>query len=1047
MKKFLLLPALAFCSLAAQAADPALSFEGDGTAASPYLIKTADDVIALATACNGATSTTSGHYAGKYFSLTADIDMAGKSGFYGIATAPADKATSTGTYHFDGIFDGCGYRIKNMKINGVVRKDDGSVNTSTSANGSRRYCGFFGAIGTGGKVSNLVIDASCRIEAYSYAGGVVGNLGTDAFVENCANYAEVVTYDGYTGGIVGCQVTSSTKTGGISNCFNAGSIRSCGSTVGGIVGRASYGELKNCANVGSVLAYNFDPVKAAFSQTKVGGIVGDNQYSRMADCFNAGDVYAMKEQAGGIAGSISRNSTKGGISNCLNVGYVYGSLGYNCGYIAGVNYSSSTVVTDLSNCYYDAQMLNTLFGAADMTFGGNATIQRLNTSRLTNGQTLAGLEGWVYKTGSYPVPSGLNYPELFTAAATYVSIPAGQNADLLTSSATASTGTTVSLERPTELFTVSGSTVTAHPSAGNGVGVLTLTNGAFTRHLLLSTYTIPFSGQGTEASPYLINNKEDLIGLANLSNGMRLQWADKHFRLTSDIDLAGETRFMGIGCSPDTVNNFAPGFRLIFRGNFNGDNHKISNWTADWVRFDADSNYIDWRKGGYYSGGFFGTLGNGAVVRNLVIDRSCKYLGYMYVGGIAIQTRGDARIENCHVGAEIIAYNRYTGGIISQDNPSTPAGVEGGSVQIANCTFTGKILANYDYTAGIIGYSSSDKTSITSCVNAGSIECRRFDTKVLGTTSTSQLNRIAGIAGAIRGRIEGCASYGPITVYPGWSSSATAARKLLGCGGIAGQLSNYTTNASLRHNFTSSQVYLPEAFSGQVQAAAIVGDFWAAAKDPVFGTSSANYADTTLCATKGLVCTFTNAPDSVERIKVFHGLATSDFTSGNAIDSLAQHFTFINGYYPMPKALAENADVRTAAATFFKIGPAQGGYIGHLLPDAVCPFNNVMPLTGILAVGELFRIENNGLRVRGCNAGGNDILTLTNGWYSTLYPIHKEEGAGIGSLTDDATDPVIATEYFTTDGLRVLRPAAGQTVIAISRTLSGRTAVAKQVVR
>lgn len=131
MKKFLLLPALAFCSLAAQAADPALSFEGDGTAASPYLIKTADDVIALATACNGATSTTSGHYAGKYFSLTADIDMTGKSGFYGIATAPADKSTSTSTYHFDGIFDGCGYRIKNMKINGVVRKDDGSVNTST----------------------------------------------------------------------------------------------------------------------------------------------------------------------------------------------------------------------------------------------------------------------------------------------------------------------------------------------------------------------------------------------------------------------------------------------------------------------------------------------------------------------------------------------------------------------------------------------------------------------------------------------------------------------------------------------------------------------------------------------------------------------------------------------------------------------------------------------------------------------------------------------------------------------------------------------------
>lgn len=1057
MKHIFLCVALAVWAAAAYGAEPALTLEGAGTQNSPYLIQNAADVQALASACNSATtSSNNGHYKGKYFAITADIDMTGVKDFLGIGTAPAGVKTSYSTFHFDGFLDGRGHRIKNMVINGVVRKDDGTVNTSTTAaDGARRYVGFIGALSNGGTVSNLIIDASCRIECYSNVGAVAGYIGTDCYVTGCANFAEVVAYDGAVGGIVGQQSTTSTKKGGVTMCFNAGTVRANGSEIGGIVGKTSYGVITNCVNVGQVIANQFDACKGAFLQTKAGGMTGYASYTKITDCFNAGDVYAMKESAGGIAGVVAESSTGvGGMASCLNVGYVYGALGYNCGYIAALNNSSSSVLHTVSNVYYDAQMSNTLFGADCQSFTAQTNIKGLPTAQLTSGQTLAGLEGWVYKAGSYPVPAGFDYAELTAAAATYLNIPAGQDADLLTGSATASTGTAVSLERPTTLFTVSGNTVTAHPSKGNGVGVFKLVNGGFTRHLLLSTYSIPFSGSGTEASPYLISNKADLLSLASLSNNMRLKWTGKHFRLTADIDLSNETGFPGIGCSPDTVNNFGPSYRLQFRGNFNGDNHKIMNWTLNGVTFDSDSNYIDWRKGGYYSNGFFGTLGQGAVVRNLIIDPSCTYNVYFYSGGIATMTRGDAVIDNCHVGATVNMYNRYFGGIVAYDNPSMQAGLTGGSVKISNCSFSGKILADYDYVGGIIGFSTHEQSSVTNCVFTGSIEARPFCLKTLGSSSTSTLNRIGGIAGAMRGVIENCASYGPITVHQGRATASVPKYKASGVGGIAGQFSNYSATAAMRNCFSSSQVQIV-GYTGEnddaTQVGALLGDFFSYKdtknKTQYYGQSAANFCDTTLCATRAIVGTYSNVPDSVTVSDRFHGMATSAYVKGVALDSLSSVFAFNNGYYPMLKGWADNADVKAAASTFFNIGVEQGGSIRNLRPGAICRFNTVMPLTGSLENGSVFYIKDNALKMRNVNETANDVLTLTNGRFFTFYPIHKDLGTGVCDLNNDATDPIVSTVYYSTEGLRIANPQRGTTVIAISRTQSGRTIANKLVIK
>ncbi len=104
------------------AADPALPFEGSGTAASPYLLKTAADIKTLADACAGESGATSGmnagHYQGVHFAITADIDMSGIKDFYGIGSAPAGSASGI-SWYFAGIIDGRGHTVSNMHIDGL----------------------------------------------------------------------------------------------------------------------------------------------------------------------------------------------------------------------------------------------------------------------------------------------------------------------------------------------------------------------------------------------------------------------------------------------------------------------------------------------------------------------------------------------------------------------------------------------------------------------------------------------------------------------------------------------------------------------------------------------------------------------------------------------------------------------------------------------------------------------------------------------------------------------------------------------------------------
>lgn len=204
-------PVLVTANAAATIA-PKQALRGEGTETSPWLIETAEDLIAM-----NAWMKYDAAYAKGYYKMTADIDLDGKT-FSGI----------TASVGFSGTFDGDGHVVKNLFSEKILRNNNG----------------FFGKV-IGGTIQNLGV-ASGSIEGNCYVGGLIG-YAENATILNCFNEASVKGHN-QVGGIVGASVNTT-----VSNSFNAGKIRLSGrDSVGGIIGHANRSKLYNCYNIGTV---------------------------------------------------------------------------------------------------------------------------------------------------------------------------------------------------------------------------------------------------------------------------------------------------------------------------------------------------------------------------------------------------------------------------------------------------------------------------------------------------------------------------------------------------------------------------------------------------------------------------------------------------------------------------------------------------------------------------------------------------------------------------------------------------------------------------
>ena len=342
---------------------------GDGSEANPYLIASAADFKALATAVNskdapqyGATSAgTFFGSAGAHYQQTADIDFA------------------------DGESKG---DLSNHMVGSSSAPFKGSYN---GKNGETQHT-----------ISNFAITGTDNTGLFGYcAGAVISNVKVaGASVTGKQNIACIIGYANK-GTVSGCETTadcSVVATGanvaGISgNCYGGAEFNACinrasvtvegteGNNFGGIVGYTDNGKLVGCHNYGTI------------SGTKqVGGISGRFNSGSITDCHNSGNVTGTGQYIGGVAAELSAGS----IVSCTNKGAISTENSYVGGIVGAMGQNNSGSKVFIRGCISEGTIsgINSVAGIAGAVRIG-AVYECCAKGTVTGTQYVGGLVGYI----------------------------------------------------------------------------------------------------------------------------------------------------------------------------------------------------------------------------------------------------------------------------------------------------------------------------------------------------------------------------------------------------------------------------------------------------------------------------------------------------------------------------------------------------------------------------------------------------------------------------------------------------------------------------
>ena len=250
--------------------------------ATTYEIETAEEFRGLALIACGDT------FKGKTITLKANIDLEDENWI----------PIGTESKNFLGTFDGAGHTISGV-----------SLDTK------EYYGGLFGVIGDGSVVKNFRLEDS----EFTYSGtgsailgSVVGDLMGGATLENVYSNATVVSCGSQVGGIIG-RVNDNDTDGKedkviVKNCWFDGTLTMTGvETIygGGITGRLFRGDLdmSNCLNTGAISS------EAKDRATQVGGLIGAvNDYGtlNLTGSLSAGAISTQYDiGTGAVVGRVS----------------------------------------------------------------------------------------------------------------------------------------------------------------------------------------------------------------------------------------------------------------------------------------------------------------------------------------------------------------------------------------------------------------------------------------------------------------------------------------------------------------------------------------------------------------------------------------------------------------------------------------------------------------------------------------------------------------------------------------------------------------------
>lgn len=673
------------------------AFKGEGTQSNPYKLTTAKDLEDL----SRATSIGHENYKGQWFVMTNDIDMTGSTRFVAISSQLGNTDVQ-----FQGVLDGQGYAIHNLKINGIVLEDAPANGLVTVAEkGNRAYQGLMGRLGQGGVLRNVTMAADCSFTFYNYSSPFVGFCS--GVVDNCRNYADVLAYGSSIGGIVGYCSTYSD----IRNCYNGGNIIAGSRYVGGIAG---YGNsyISNCVNTGdiSIVPLMTSTPLGHKDLINAGGIAGYVSSASLTNVVNSGTIYASTGLAGGICGSLPKHvlgSLTNDLIGAVNYGTVYSGSILDKGPVAGQGGTQGT----LQGVYYDRQL------DAMAPLGGESPqgITGMTSAQLTSGTPLNGLssEVWDFRAGQYPTLKAFaGEQRVADARAIVMTMADTDNRENLTKNATlsAAQGATWTLKNGT-VFHINGNTLTVPATVTQvEIDTLTVTTPLQSKVIVIRIKpNMPVGGNGTQTDPYIIATPADWNAIADYIASTRSDMAGMFLRITSDLNFA--TTPMKAWAIDGTTK---------FEGTLDGGNHTLRN-----VALVDSITYF----------GAIGQAGDNSAILSLTIEgnvtlnlhNACKYVG-------ALAGHFSGVMRNC--------VNRAT-----VTGPENTASYAGGLVGLADkgavfedCANRGTVLARGYYAGGIAAENMVGVTYLR-CVNEG----------VVGTTWTDKTaNYFAGIVARTR---------------------------------------------------------------------------------------------------------------------------------------------------------------------------------------------------------------------------------------------------------------------------------------------------------
>jgi len=263
---FVMVMGISLSSYAAWNGDATAWTQGDGSEQNPFLIENEAQLSHLQ-----QTVTTGETYQGKFFRLTADLDMGGKQmpsiGHYNDYTTQENPELVRESKVFRGTFDGDFHTIDNLTI------------VSNNAEATLGGLGLFAVSYPETRICNLTLGQGVTVEGSEFdnVGGFVG-YSAGGNVENCRILGTVNGGGMNVGGIVGSVEESMTITG----CVNAGRLVGH-SFAGGIVGYANLSKIQNC--------YSSAVISCPLASW-VGGILGWVVESTVNNCYAIGPVEA-----------------------------------------------------------------------------------------------------------------------------------------------------------------------------------------------------------------------------------------------------------------------------------------------------------------------------------------------------------------------------------------------------------------------------------------------------------------------------------------------------------------------------------------------------------------------------------------------------------------------------------------------------------------------------------------------------------------------------------------------------------------------------------